>query len=180
MAIDYYATIADSASQLVRLDKERKRIEREAQNHRELIVASIKMLPDEEQGRFLRILGDAVITRKVRLTDAIREALSTSDWLTASEVKTRIERRGFDFSAFTTNPVSSIYSILKRDKAVDSQAGESGTAVFRLKGYGASNSLASQLVRGEIAGVNAGAMSQLFGRSVALRDLGKARTKQPK
>jgi hypothetical protein len=180
MAIDYYATIADSASELVRLDKERKRIEQEAQNHRELIVASIKMLPDDEQDKFLRILGDAIITRKVRLTDAIREALSTSDWLTASEVKARVERRGFDFSGFTTNPVSSIYSILRRDKAVDSQTGESGTAVFRLKGYGASNSLASQLVRGELAGVDAAAMSQLFGKPVALRDLAKGRAKQPK
>ncbi len=127
------------------------------ERHRDLIVASIRMLPDQEQQRLLAKLSEALITRDLRLTDAIREALNTTEWLSASEVRERVENRGFDLGRFAANPLSSIYSILKRDKKVESQA-RNGTTVFRRKveegPYGAKNSLANQLVRGEITGLN--------------------------
>jgi hypothetical protein len=68
---------------------------------------------------------EAALFPPPKLTDSIRSVLKSSlQPLTAGDVRRELEIMGFDFSKYTSNPLSSIHTILKR--LADSGKAEAG------------------------------------------------------
>jgi hypothetical protein len=56
-----------------------------------------------------------IIPPPAKLTDLCRSAVKASGKaMSASEVKTEVELRGFDFSRYQSNPLSSLHTVLRR------------------------------------------------------------------
>lgn len=69
----------------------------------------------------------------VKLTDACRYLIGHSGgWMSAVDVRDALEARGFDFSGYTSNPLSSIHTTLRRLKEADtiSERNEGGATVY--------------------------------------------------
>jgi hypothetical protein len=75
----------------------------------------------------------AANTFPVKLTDACRYLIGQSaGWMSAVDVRDALETRGFDFSGYTSNPLSSIHTTLRRLREADtiSERNEGGTTVY--------------------------------------------------
>jgi len=70
----------------------------------------------------------------VKLTDACRYLLSheRARWMSAVHLRDALEARGFDFSGYTSNPLSSIHTTLRRLREADtiSELNQNGTMVY--------------------------------------------------
>lgn len=131
-----YRKIADEHfAKLRSLMEERTRIEQEINKTDQLIKAVLNMMPGEEKGPYLADLNKFV-RRERGLTEAIRDLLkSYGDFLSATQIKELLEGEGYDFSSYTSNPLISIYSILKRFKPteVEKEFWPDGVAGYRWK-----------------------------------------------
>jgi hypothetical protein len=57
------------------------------------------------------------------------------DWLTVTNVRDRLNKAGFDFSTYSSNPLASISAILRRMKPeeIESTVADGGVAAYRWK-----------------------------------------------
>jgi hypothetical protein len=131
-----YRQIADNQlAQLRSLQDQKAHLEETIRRVSELAKAAINAMPDEEKGPYLAELAKHT-RQQMGLTQAIRELLqATNSHLAATQIKEILEDRGYDFSAYTSNPLSSIHSILKRFKPseVSKELWPDGVAGYRWK-----------------------------------------------
>ena len=135
----YLTLIEDAFTKLEKLQRDRESIEAEVMKLEQLIAATANMLPDDVKNVImLRItnLRELFRLRDVGLTDAIRTILRQADgWLTVTNVRDRLVSLGFDFTEYSTNPLASISTTLRRLKPeeVDTSTVDGGVAAYRWK-----------------------------------------------
>ena len=85
-----------------------------------------------QRGEFDKVLGDPV-----GITQAIRDVLrfAPSMQMTAMTIRDQLVARGFNFSHYSSNPLSAINSILKRLDGIEAKKsiGPDGKAYYRWK-----------------------------------------------
>jgi hypothetical protein len=136
----YIAVANDAMNKLEELQRQRDAIDAEALKLEQLVIATANMLRDEPKTLVLRRLAIVNALTQLReggLTDAIRVILQAArgEWLTVTTVRDRLESAGFDFSTYTTNPLASISTTLRRMKAedVDTKTTNEGVTAYRWK-----------------------------------------------
>lgn len=135
----YVKIVVAELEKLVTLMKQRDAVEVQSSKCEEFISATINMLSEEKRDEFRKTL-DAVKEvgkdRDANLTYAIRRVLQeATGFLTISGVRDRLKEAGFDFSSYTSNPLASISTTLRRMKPEDVEVRESqGITIYRWKG----------------------------------------------
>ena len=139
-ASDYLTLVNDAFEKLEKFQRDRESIEAETMKLEQLIAATANMLPDDIKsvvmGR-MRNLQKLSQLRDVGLTDAIRAILrqAAGDWLTVTNVRDRLINLGFNFSNYSTNPLASVSTTLRRMKPeeVETATVDGGVAAYRWK-----------------------------------------------
>jgi len=170
---EYKSIIAKELREYADLIHRQYEIGAEMERKLQLIRATINMLPDAEQAVFVEKVRELATSIEAEgLSAAVRRILQESrgDWHTATNVRDKLVSCGFDFSNYTSNPLSSIHAILKRLKPpeVEMTNLEGGVMAWRWrtvatevdpdfphrrrlikkqKSYGATNSLANTVLR---------------------------------
>jgi hypothetical protein len=140
MASNEYNSVLDAALlKLTELIKQQEDTEIEISKTRQFIYATLNMLSDDDRSAFWHNLRQHNATQESmadNLSDAVREVLSTSPkvWFTVTEVRDALRTTAFDFSKYTSNPLASISTTLRRmvPKEVDMATPE-GVSAFRWK-----------------------------------------------
>ena len=116
---DYQAVLENEFRDYVSLIAERKQTELKLAQKEQFIRATINMLPEEDRECWAVLLEAMSDDEEVGLSDAIRGVLRATPkkYHTATEVKNALTQGGFDFSRYTSNPLSSVHAALKRLKA---------------------------------------------------------------
>lgn len=137
---EFLTLITDAFEKLEELQRARETIEAETMKLEQLIAATANMLPDDVRTLVMQrmeMLRELSRFRDVGLTDAIRSVLrqGSGDWLTATNVRDRLLSLGFDFTAYSTNPLASISTTLRRMKPeeVETTTVDGGVAAYRWK-----------------------------------------------
>src|SRR5208337_2582458 len=80
------------------------------------------MLPDEQRQAY-NDRFDELTSKSGGLTEAIEDILkyatSEGKYLTVSQVRDHLKKAGFDFSRYTSNPLASVNTVIKRFKPSD-------------------------------------------------------------
>lgn len=118
---EYYKLIKDAAIRLTRLIATRDETEVEISKLRQFMRATIHMLPDDERYEFEQSLDYFDVRdglKRASLTDDIRDILERSPkrWFTVAQVRDELRNAGFDFNSYTSNPLSSVSTTLRRMK----------------------------------------------------------------
>jgi hypothetical protein len=136
----YLALVMDAFSKLEKLQRDHESIEAEVMKLEQLIAATANMLPEDTKGKVmlrLTTLRELFRLRDVGLTDAIRTILrqEAGDWLTVTNVRDRLVSLGFDFTDYSTNPLASVSTTLRRMKPeeVETTTIDGGVAAYRWK-----------------------------------------------
>lgn len=116
---DYLDAAIEALKKLDGLQKQRESIDAEAMKLEQFIIASANMLPDDGKEA---ILGNLELKQELfrvteaGLTVAVRSVLkiASGEWLTTTNVRDRLEKMGFDFSTYSTSPLASISTVLRR------------------------------------------------------------------
>jgi len=137
---DYMTVVDDALTKLEELQRKRDTIDAETMKLEQLIVATANMLPDKIKDLAMRrmaTLQEIVRIREFGLTEAAGIILKTAtgQWLTVTNVRDRLIAAGFDFSGYTTNPLASISTTLRRltPEKVESTTIDGGVAAYRWK-----------------------------------------------
>jgi len=96
---------------------------------RQFVRATVNMLPDDERQRMEKLLAyvdNSDSQNRAGLADAIRNVLEHSPkrWFTVAQVRDALRDAGFDFSRYTSNPLSSVSTTLKRFKSPNIESTE--------------------------------------------------------
>ena len=153
MTIDYRALVEKTLERFTELVAKRAEIELEIAKSIQFLRASVNMLPEEERAFFRARVEALADDYEVGITDAVRAALRTSskEYNTVTDVRDLVAVSGFNFSKYTSNPLATINTILRRlyPDEVDKTTIE-GVAAYRSKKWcGGSNNLAVQLTTGK-------------------------------
>lgn len=145
---DYRAVLMNAFARFGEIVDQRAKLELERAKLHQFIAATVNMLPDDDEQEFTdafdRLL-EKTEERTHSLTEAIRKALqgANQDWLTVAQVRDRLAASGFDFSGYTSNPLASISTTLKRFKSDEVESRMiGGVTVYRWK---ATNVLSTSL-----------------------------------
>ncbi|MFZ1159645.1 MAG: hypothetical protein WAO10_17805, partial [Candidatus Sulfotelmatobacter sp.] len=134
-AIDYNELLEQAFREYTDLVKERREIDWRAAQKEQFIVATINMLPDDKKGKWVTLF-DNLSGEPVTLSDAIRAVLQAAPkkFHTATEVRDALRKNKFDFSQYTTNPLSSVHAALKRLKPEEAEVSKTeGVMAWRWK-----------------------------------------------
>jgi len=97
------------------------------------------MLPDKERQqmeRSLSIIDSSDMANRMGLADAVKNVLERAprQWFTVAQVRDVLRDTGFDFSGYTSNPLSSVSTTLNRIKSRDIERAEiDGVNAYRWK-----------------------------------------------
>lgn len=136
---DYEKVLGEAMAKIAELATTRDAIDIELAKLRQFIFATLNMLPDEKRKFYERTFAESqkfVESRYASLTEAIKKVLQEfpNQYHTASQVRDRLVNQGFDFTYYTSNPLASVYTTLKRMKAEEVETSEiEGVAAFRWK-----------------------------------------------
>jgi hypothetical protein len=136
---EYAKILWSSVRKLRSLIEKREEAESEIAKIRQFMRAAVNMLPDNERQKMEKLLSlvDASDTlNRVGLTDAIKTVLERSPkrWFTVAQVRDALGDAGFDFSRYTSNPLSSVSTTLKRFKSFNMESKEiDGVTAYRWK-----------------------------------------------
>jgi hypothetical protein len=116
---EYRQLLERSLEEFGSLSKEREEIDAKLLNLRHFIYATVNMLPDREKSLYQAELAEFA-SQMGNLTDSVRETLKLATqrdcYWTATEVRDQLKNAGFDFSQYTSNPLSSVNTVLRRFK----------------------------------------------------------------
>jgi hypothetical protein len=138
-AMNYLAMVRDAFEKMEQLQKQRESLEAEIMKLEQFISATANFLPDEQRDLVMtriQVIQDLQRIRDSSLTEAARRVLAAArDWLTTTQVRDKLMTLGFDFSLYTTNPLASISTTLRRmtPHEVESKTNADGTTVFHWK-----------------------------------------------
>ena len=96
---------------------------------RQFVRATLNMLPDDERQKMEKLLAyvdNSDNQSRAGLAEAIRGVLERSPkrWFTVAQVRDALRDSGFDFSRYTSNPLSSVSTTLKRFKSPNIESTE--------------------------------------------------------
>lgn len=135
---NYFILADDAMNKLEALQRQRESIDAEIMKLEQLVAATANMLPDAERDvlmRKLTLMQELFRLREVGLTDAIRSILKASagEWMTVATVRDRLIKAGFDFSGYSTNPLASVSTVLRRmpPEEVERTTVDGGVAAYR-------------------------------------------------
>ncbi len=133
----YRNQIRAALRELAAKGEQRKEIDREMVNLRQLIRANANMLPDEERKTFITQVDD---TEPAGFTETIRRLLrDRREGFTPLELRGAMAEAGIDLST-QSNAMASIHSVLKRLEAsgdVQSKPGPDGQTLYQWSAKGA-------------------------------------------
>jgi hypothetical protein len=114
--IDYTSLLIDAFSEYADMIAERREIDLKMDHKEQFIRATINMLPESERGSYECLLDN--LGMDGGLSAAVRSILQDAPkkFHTATQVKKALEDGGFDFSGYSSNPLSSVHAALKRLK----------------------------------------------------------------
>ncbi len=122
MDTDYKKLIDESFEKFMALFEQREGIDAELMKLRQFIYATINMLPDEERQAYNERL-DNLANNSGGLTDAIKDilkyAVTGGRFVTVSQIRDYLQKLGFDFSGYSSNPLASVNTVIKRMKPND-------------------------------------------------------------
>lgn len=154
--MEYSKILWDSIRKLHSLNQKHNETELEISKIRQFVRATINMLPDKERRRMehmLSLVDNSDTYNRMGLADAVRSVLdhSPKQWFTVAQVRDALQDSGFDFSSYTSNPLSSVSTTLKRIKSPDIEKAEiDGVNAYRWK-----NTKAAKKRQAEISEVDA-------------------------
>ncbi len=132
---EYFALMEKETLKLAELCKRRDQLDVQINKTIEFIKAIVNMLPDKVRQDFLDGLANLekrFMTQIASLTEAIRKVLPLDKYITAAEVRDRLVDSGFDFSGYTSNPLASVSTTLKRlADEIDMKANSDGVATYK-------------------------------------------------
>ncbi len=119
--IEYQTILANAIRRFGSLINERENIDLEITKLRQFIRATANMLPDSAREKLLESfdeIDNRIAVTTMSLIDSVRNILQNKSekWLTVSGVKSLLQTEGFDFSSYTSNPLSSVSTTLRRLK----------------------------------------------------------------
>lgn len=79
----------------------------------DMIRATVRMLPPEQQSKGERLL-ERIERRPLGLTGCLRLLLANGEWWTPVALRDELTRMGFWFAPYRANPLASIHTTLKR------------------------------------------------------------------
>ena len=130
-----YATIFNEhLKKYTELQGQQRRTQSEMGKVAEMLKASFGMMTDEEQTNFVGVLAavlEQAVKQELGLTEAIRNLLESNrkEWFNAVRIRDRLKASGFDFSGYTSNPLASIHTVLKRFKRTEVKARQSAAGI---------------------------------------------------
>ena len=140
--MDYEAIVYEAISKLGEIDHKLESLQAERAKIHQFIAATIPMLPREKA----MVLGVALkneLQKRAQadnLTEATYRVLQefAGEYRTVAAIRDQLIRNGFDFSEYTSNPLASVSTTIKRiaekDDKVDTGLVEGGsTTVYRLR-----------------------------------------------
>lgn len=136
---DYRAVLEKAFDRAGKIYSQIEELQIEATKIRQFIMATINMLPDAERDAFLsmlEMLKEDDRTSEASLKDACLRVLRESypRWLSATRVRDGLISSGFDFSRYTSNPLASVSTTLRRIKREEVQTADvEGVAAYRLR-----------------------------------------------
>ena len=102
------------------LSRQREEIDSKLLNLRQLIYATLNMLPEGQRAVYQAEIAE-LAAEMGSLTGSVKEILKLAAqrnlYFTAAEVRDRLVKAGFDFSQYQSNPLISVNTILRRFKA---------------------------------------------------------------
>jgi hypothetical protein len=118
---DYRAVLTDAFARLAEISDQRQALDIQSAKLQQFIAATINMLPDDESKEYTDALvkfTENIEARTRSLTEEIRKVLQgmNGELLTVTQVRDKLIASGFDFSAYTSNPLASVSTTLKRFK----------------------------------------------------------------
>jgi len=118
---EYLKIFTEHLAKLGTLTAQRQDIDREIEKVTQMLSACYNMLSEDQQRTWSDTFTSAIEFHKreeIGLTDAIRNILQSNPkhWFTPIQIRDRLQELGFDFSGYTSNPLSSVHSVLKRFK----------------------------------------------------------------
>lgn len=124
---DYLRIVSNALSKLEVLHRQSEALNAEVFKLEQFISATANMLPDQQRELALRrmsVIQELSQIREVGLTDAIRSVLKSSgeEWLTVANIRDKLRSCGFDFTAYTSEPLASVSTTLKRLKSEEVEA----------------------------------------------------------
>jgi hypothetical protein len=124
-------------SEVGMLSKQRNEIDSKLFKLRQFIYATVNMLPDTERNVYQAEIAQ-LAAQMGSLTDSVREILrlaaQRNSYFTAAEVRDQLVKAGFDFSGYTSNPLASVNTILRRLKGSEVEVTKrNGIAAYRWK-----------------------------------------------
>lgn len=168
--IDYNALLQQEFEEYAGMLLRRQEADFEIAQKEQFIRATINMLPEDKKTTWQGFF-EAMSAGDIGLSDSIRNVLRAAPgkFYTATEVKQMLMKSDFDFSKYTTNPLSSIHAALKRLKPDEAEMNQiEGVMAWRwVKEPSAPSELERQKILAELA--------KRYGRTVAVpyRDLGR-------
>lgn len=134
---DYKDVLRNSIARLLDVHRQRQELDNEFAKLRQFIMATINMLPDEERDSFIQAMDNAMVLTEIDnegLKAAIMRVLREAHprWLTAANVRDSLKASGFDFTQYTSNPLASVSTTLRRLKDGDAEfADTDGVTSYR-------------------------------------------------
>jgi len=120
--IDYVLLLNAAFKEYADLFVERQEVDLKLSQKEQFIRATVNMLPEDQRGIWESYL-EKLAGDYMGLSQAVRAVLQESPkrFHTATEVRKALEKSGFDFANYTTNPLSSVHAALKRLKPEEAE-----------------------------------------------------------
>jgi hypothetical protein len=137
--MDYFELVTNAFEKVEALQKQRETLDAEIMKLEQFISATANFLPDDQRDLMMKRMQVTQDLQRVRdsgLTEAVRIVLAAAeDWLTVAQVRDRLMTLGFDFSLYSTNPLASISTTLRRMKPeeVETRTTNDGVMAYRWK-----------------------------------------------
>lgn len=147
---DYRRVLEGTLEQILQIERQQKELAADKDRLLQFAAATLNMLKEQEQAAYREIMEALERRAATGLTDAIRGVLQTSDeWLSAVQVRNRLVEDGFDFGGYTSNPLASIHTVLKRLTPNEAESRETeGFPEYRWKRPKSAAQLSAQIRRG--------------------------------
>ena len=131
---EYIEAVKGHLEKFGSLLEKRAQLDAEIEKLRQLIRATLHMLSNKEEEAFRKIF-ESMRAPQPGLTETIGGILEkATDWMTAVEVRDELVESGFSFDAYTSNPLASVHTILKRfvpERVEMRPRGTTGSAEYR-------------------------------------------------
>jgi hypothetical protein len=132
--MDYARLFTEELGKLAVLEERREQLEDEICKHRQAASALFALMSEKEQQISQAAIAD--VSRSAQnLTQAVRRILarSRSEHITAVRIREELQRDGYDFSAYSSNPLVSVYGVLNRMKDDLEVTTDDDTKRYRLR-----------------------------------------------